>query len=247
VAAQRSQSGTPQPKSGNKALWWILGGCLAIIIISVLVVGGIAFWSYKKVKKEVKENQRRFEQAQSEAQNSAPGAGTSVAPPSQTSVPETPVPTSVSEEGTASQQDDSSLYPPAVTERTMGFIKKVYTKNGKNYLDVDYIQWLTGTEAEKALREDGQCPKTGECIVYDDYYIRNVNPLIRTFEISPDVEITMQTYEMEATGQIHAQKINISQFSQIWNTSSISGMQIAPYHIGIGNKKILEISEQYIP
>ncbi|MDD5490039.1 MAG: hypothetical protein PHP25_05180, partial [Candidatus Moranbacteria bacterium] len=246
----------PVQKGNNKVLFWILGGCLALLLIGALVIGGIAYLSWKKVKVGIKDNQQKMEQAQRRAEESAPGAG-AAAVPSQTSIPEEPVtaqnqdsggvssginPPAVSEEGIANQ-DNPSIYPPAITERAMGFIKKVYAKNGKNYLDVDYIQWLTGAEAEKAMREDGRCPKTGECIVYDDYYIRNQNPLIRTFEISPDVEITMQTYEMEATGQIHAQKINISQFSQIWNTSSISGMQIAPYHIGIGNKKILEISE----
>lgn len=246
--AQNNKQTAPSAKKGdNKILFWILGGCLVLLLIGGLVLGGIAYWSYKRVKKEIKANQQRFEQAQNQAENFAPGAEMNTLP-SQTSIPETPTPASISEEGTSSE-DTTSLYPPAVTEKAMGFIKKVYTKGGKNYLDIDYIQWLMGDAAEKAMREDGQCPKTGECIVYDGYYIRNQNPLIRTYELVPDVEITMQTYDMEATGQIQAQKITLDQFRRIWTSNDVSMIHLkdVPYHIGIGSNKILNISEQYIP
>jgi len=136
---------------------------------------------------------------------------------------------------------------PAVGETAMGYVKKIYTQAGKNFLDIDYIQWLSGDAAEQAMREDGQCPKSGECIVYDDYYIRNQNPKIRTFEIASDAKITMTTYHMETTGQIFDEPITFSQFSQIWNGSGQTRLRDVPYYITLSGDKITSIKEQYIP
>ena len=225
-------------------MFWILGGCLVLFVITGLIVGGLMYWSYKKVKRDVKENQTKFEQWKNEAEK----AKNQTEQPNNQTNSAAEEPSSVSEEGAASE-DSPSLYPPAVTEKAMGYVKKVYTQSGKNFLDIDYIQWLTGDAAEKAMREDGECPKTGECIVLDDYYIRNVNPLIRTYELAPDVEIVLVTYKLEQTGEIQDQKVTFSQFKQIWsgNDPDLAHLKNMPYHIEIGNQKILKIKEQYIP
>ncbi|MCX6766655.1 MAG: hypothetical protein NT170_02640 [Candidatus Moranbacteria bacterium] len=98
------------------------------------------------------------------------------------------------------------------------------------------------------MREDGQCPKTGECIVYDDYYIRNQNPLVRTFEISPDVKIVMQTYDAEQTGVVmNNQEISLDQFKDIYSSNSRLGLRDVPYIVEISNQQIVKITEQYIP
>lgn len=235
----------PAPQtSSNKILFWILGGCLVLFVITGLIVGGLMYWGYRKVQKDIKENQPRLQELNAEMEKMRNEAGQS-GNRMNSSAEEPPA---ISEEGAASG-DSSSLYPPAVTEKAMGYIKKVYTQGGKNYLNIDYIQWLTGTEAQKAMREDGECPKTGECIVYDDYYIRNVNPLIRTYELTPDVEIVLVTYNLEQTGEIQDQKVTFSQFKQIWsdNDPDLAHLKNMPYHIEIGNQKILKIKEQYIP
>jgi hypothetical protein len=58
----------PQPqKSGGKVWLWILGGCLTIVILSLLVMGGLAWWGAIKVKKAIQENQPKLEQMQKNA------------------------------------------------------------------------------------------------------------------------------------------------------------------------------------
>lgn len=241
VTEEKSEKGNSNHQgSSNKILFWILGGCLALLIITSLVVGAVAYWSYKKVKREIKENQPNFEQWQDKMEKMKEDTE-KYKDQTESTFEEEP---QVNEN---SSGDSGSMEFPANTERQMGYIKKVYSRGGKNFLDIDYIQWLTGTVAEKAKREDGLCPSKGECIVENDYYIRNQNPLIRTFEISPNVQITMRTYNMEMTGQIQAQKISSAEFSQIFSSSAWSHLKDAPYIVEISNNQIIRITEQYIP
>jgi len=244
------------PKGNNKVLFWILGGCLVLLVAVGLVIGVVAYLGYRKVKNEIKQNQSKIEQwqnttnkisAQSESASGGKEEPQSVSQPTPAPAPTQPSPEAIGEEPTPSGFESAAGSGPYSGERQIGYVKKVYTKDGKNYLSIDYIQWLTGAEAEKAMREDGQCPKTGECIVFDDYYIRNVNPLIRTFEVSPDAKITMQTYDMEETGLIHPQEISFAQFSWIFAPKVNSRLKDVPYIVEISSKKITKINEQYIP
>jgi uncharacterized protein HemX len=67
---QPASSGTPGPqKSGSKIWLWIIGGCLAIVIIAGLIMGGLAWWGARKVKKAIKENQPKWEEMQKGAQD----------------------------------------------------------------------------------------------------------------------------------------------------------------------------------
>ncbi len=234
------------PKSNSKVLLWILGGCLILLLIAGLAIGGIAYWSYKKVKKEIKENQSKIEQRQNETDKTKEepqNVGQPTLAPTQES------PQAISEEPTPSGFESAEGAMPYSGERQIGYVKKVYTKNGKNYLSVDYIQWLTGAEAEKAMREDGQCPKTGECIVYDDYYIRNQNPLIRTFPVAPDAEILAHDFSKTTYGDGNwNESWTFSRFSQYFNSKDGNFYWSAvPFHVEIGNNEIIKITEQYIP
>jgi hypothetical protein len=243
----------PVKKNNNKMLLWILGGCLAVILIFGLIAAGLFFWGMNKIKNEIKNNDARMGQWESnpkQAEGQAGGSNEQTNPASDASINSE---TGDSGSSASQLQDNSNAsqnaegMQPFSGEKQIGYIKKVYTKGGKNYLDIDYIQWLTGAEAQKAMREDGECPKTGECIVMDDYYIRNVNPQIRTFEILPNIEIMMQTYTMEKTGQIQPKKISFSQFSQIWNTNTKSSLKNVPYIVEISSNQIIKINEQYVP
>jgi hypothetical protein len=238
-----SKEGIAAPaKSSNKVLLWILGGCLALLIIAGLIAAALGYWGYKKVKNEIKKNQSIVEEQQVQMENIKNQAGEANQPSE--SFPEEP-PVVAQPQPTVPEEPSQNF--PENSERQIGYIKKVYIKGGKSYLDIDYIQWLTGDAAEKAMRQDGECPKTGECIVLNDYYIRNLNPLMRTFEISPDVTITMQTYDMETTGQVQAESINLSQFGQIWNGSMKPNLKSVPYIVEIQNQQITKINEQYVP
>lgn len=64
------------------------------------------------------------------------------------------------------------------------YLIAVYSKNGKNYIDVDYVEWLHGEASAKAQVEDGKCASASECYDYPNGYKRNQNPKVRTFEVS---------------------------------------------------------------
>jgi hypothetical protein len=229
-------------KSNNKIIFWILGGCLVLLVIGGLVVAGFAWWGYSKIRKEIKTQQFGRVQLPEQAidrQNAMPTSENT-----NENIPEDPA----VQPPTDNLASSSEGTTPYVAEKQIGYIKNVYTKSGKNYLDIDYVQWLTGDAAEKAMREDGRCPKTGECIVYDDYYIRNQNPLIRTLEIAPEVKIVMQTYDAERTGNVmNNQEISLDQFKGIFSSKEWSHLKDAPYIVEISNQQIIKITEQYIP
>ncbi|MGB9847855.1 MAG: peptidoglycan-binding domain-containing protein [Minisyncoccia bacterium] len=165
-------------------------------------------------------------------------------------------------------------------ERPLGYIKAVYEQNGKRYLDIDYVQWLTGKDAIRAAIEDGECfigentsqlleelekfdissgyGKFGLCAP-DGYYIRNQNSKIRTFEISNDVQIIMQTY---GSGQCHMEtneKISYEIFKSFWGNNPICApnlkndqpccthLKSVPYRLRIQNGIVTKITEYYIP
>lgn len=71
------------------------------------------------------------------------------------------------------------------------YLIATYSKNGKNYIDVDYVEWLHGDVSIKAQVEDGKCVSVSECYDYPNGYKRNQNPLVRTFEVSPSVNIVV--------------------------------------------------------
>lgn len=242
-----NESNPPAVKSNsNKVLLWILGGCLVLLIIIGLIAAGFLYWGYKKVNQVASDNKHKIEEWQNAA-NKNKEEPLNISEPAQAPAEESPQSISEDPQTNPDNSQGAEGMQPFSGEKQIGYIKKVYSKGEKNYLDIDYIQWLSGSAAEKAMREDGECPKTGECIVYNDYYIRNVNPLIRTFEIAPDAEITMQTYTMETTGQIQPEKISFLQFSQIFSSSTDLSLKNAPYIVEISSNKITKINEQYIP
>jgi hypothetical protein len=69
------------------------------------------------------------------------------------------------------------------------YLISAYTKNEKNYIDVDYTEWLHGDAYIKAAVEDGDCPNINNCQAYPNGYKRNQNPMIRTFEVSQSASI----------------------------------------------------------
>lgn len=122
-----------KPAQGsNKVLFWILGGCLVLLVIGGLVVAGFTWWGYNKIKKEIKAQQsgtvQRPVQSSSDEQNIVP-------PPANTSenIPEEPA----VQPPAANQQTAPEGTTQYVGEKQIGYIKKVYAKGGKNYLDID--------------------------------------------------------------------------------------------------------------
>lgn len=249
---EKFEQGADKPaQKSNKALFWILGGCLALLLIGGLIVAGFAWWGYGKINKEIKAQQPGMTQQNKMAMGEQGTAPVSV--DKNENIPEDPIiqpPASISEEPVSVTDSGVSddINPPVVSEKAIGYLKKVYAGSGKNYINIDYVQWLSGDTAEQAMREDGQCPKKGECTVLNDYYIRNQNPLIRTFEVSPDAEILAHDFSADYGAGNWNENWTFSRFSQYFNSNVNNGYwKTVPFHVEIGNNKVLKITEQYIP
>jgi hypothetical protein len=90
------------------------------------------------------------------------------------------------------QVADQELVTESTDENAQSaYLVGAYTKNGKNYIDVDFVEWLHGEPSISAQVEDGKCMNAQDCYDFPNGYQRNRNPLVRTFEVSPDVVINV--------------------------------------------------------
>ncbi|MDD5448502.1 MAG: hypothetical protein PHO53_04985 [Actinomycetota bacterium] len=205
---------------------------LLIILLTALVAGGgVYLWqrSYSKglraqnqqAQKENKKLQEKIRKlqnqiAQLQAQQEAPAGG------------------------------EEPINKPGEIEKAVGYIKAVYEKDGKRYLDIDYVQLFFGDEAIKAMIEDGKCPPDADPSYYvpNDWYVRNQNPKIRTFEIAKDALITTTTRldGSSTEGRIISYK-ELKQLFALYPWLSTS----APFHIQATDGRITILAEQFIP
>jgi hypothetical protein len=91
-----------------------------------------------------------------------------------------------------------------VTETRLGYVIGTST-SGPQTIDIDYVEMYSGDVAIVKAKEDGsdvvEIDEEGHEYIPNDYYIRNNNPLIRTFELASDCEILMipEMYGPDAT------------------------------------------------
>lgn len=119
------------------------------------------------------------------------------------------------------------------TENAIGLIKSVYTKSGKNYLDIDYVEFVPGGPNGDSMKND--------------------NPKIRTFEISDAINITtVYKYTTTATEQklhwetVSSTPMNWTDFYRYFNMDN-SALKSGPYRIEIKNNIVTKINQVYRP
>lgn len=126
----------------------------------------------------------------------------------------------------------------------------------------DYAQFLTGQEAIDAAVEDGvTTPEEG---VPNDYYIRNVNPQLRTLALLADVVVILATPAPGAVGEV---LVPIDEWLSLFHDDGTpydlnkedpppveephSGFfgagWGAPYWLTIDRDQVIQIRQQYLP
>jgi hypothetical protein len=108
----------------------------------------------------------------------APVSSTDTLPPA-TTLPPTPT--------TEPLSTSSEERLPNGHIRACGKIEDVWIDGGVRMLKIDYVDFLTGAEADAAAIADGFI-SPGEH-VDNDYYTRNVNPKLREFAVAKNVDI----------------------------------------------------------
>lgn len=90
--------------------------------------------------------------------------------------------------------------------KQLGYVKKLYEESGSKYISIQYVQWLSGEEAIKAIMEDDKCTREEAQSRYtNDYYIRYNNKEVKKVKVSNNA-----TYSMIKTG-VEAAKSNFDE------------------------------------
>ena len=104
---------------------------------------------------------------------------------------------------------------------------------GQRTVTFDLLQWFEGAAAAKAAAEDGE-----ESPPPNDYYIRNVNPRLRTLPITPDARLTLTGVTL-GSGGAGATEVDLA-------TVAAKG----PDHLfwaTVQGARIVALEEQYVP
>ena len=133
--------------------------------------------------------------------------------------------------------------PAAEDGKNIGYVKGVESEGATRSLKADYAELLTGNAAVRAHKADGLGDIDGE-----QYYIRNVNPALRTIPISEDAKVIVWSWFAE-TEDIQAKTIPVSEFlaSMPGGSDADESRSGLPYWFTVKNGEIVRIEEQFVP
>lgn len=118
-------------------------------------------------------------------------------------------------------------------------VRIVAVSNGDKTVRFDLIQWLTGEAANKAAAEDGE-----ESPPPNDYYIRNVNPKLRTLATAPSVTVTVNVLAAEETGSaVKDTEITLAKLAGYPRDR----VRDAVFWLTVSHGKVTRIEEQFVP
>lgn len=110
-------------------------------------------------------------------------------------VKETPTPTSSTATDTKTDTDKATTSDG----KQLGYVKKLYEESGSKYISIQYVQWLSGEEAIKAIMEDDKCTREEAQSRYtNDHYIR-YNDKEEKVKVSNDATYSIIVTGVEAT------------------------------------------------
>jgi hypothetical protein len=115
------------------------------------------------------------------------------------------------------------------------FIKKAYSKDKRHFLDVNYVEWLSGEAGIKAALEDKKCTDKKSCLP-NGYYIRDKSPEITTLPLADKVSINIIDWKSS----------NLTPKTATFD-ELITKINENPFWIEVANNQIVKISEQYRP
>ncbi|NFV13183.1 tetratricopeptide repeat protein [Clostridium sp. FAM 1755] len=157
----------------------------------------------------------------------------------------------------STKEDENQNLREVKNGKQIGFINEIYEKNGKRYLKYDDVEFFKNKDANDRTAEieaikDGK--KLPEGRVEDDYYLRNKDNTLKEYEISPNVDIYVCKYRINAnTNTTDLGKISYENFknsnlsdknSDFYYTTNYN--EILCY-IYLENNVIVKIEEQYRP
>ena len=117
----------------------------------------------------------------------------------------------------------------------------VYLKTvdpGQQTITFDLIQFFAGEAATKAAAEDGQ-----ESPPPNDYYIRNVNPRLRTLPVRSGAPITVNVLAAGSTGNATKDvSVTLDELASYFPNSGT-----APFWITVDQGQVTKVAQQFLP
>lgn len=161
------------------------------------------------------------------------------------------------ERETASNRTPETLPPDLLAEvsttetvgetgRNHGYIRRLYQQKGQYYATIDYIQFLTGEAAVAAARRQGDAvvdvQKNGDTTysVFNDYYIINESPRLRTVRLSPAA--TIKLWRSTETG-LEQYAATLTQLQE----KDPQALELSPFIIETRRGQAISLSQQYVP
>ncbi len=131
----------------------------------------------------------------------------------------------------------------------IGYIRGLWEQNDQQMIAFDKVEWLTGAEAAKAMREDGLCGSTdADCQPPNPSYMRDLDNGLVAYPLAEGVSITMQTLSHGPDGSFRPDElITLERFCRLSCEDSTSHLLSAPYWISLRSSVVTSIKEQYVP
>lgn len=119
--------------------------------------------------------------------------------------------------------------------KQLGYVKKLYEENGSKYISMQYVQWLSGEEAIKAIMEDNKCSrKDAEAMYTDDHYMRYDKDTVKV-KVSDNA-----TYNIIKTGA-EATKASYDEVNKALGETGIL------CDLTIKDNEVTDLSQRYTP
>jgi hypothetical protein len=155
-----------------------------------------------------------------------------------------------SQEPSAPQAPTATTAAPASNAATPTTAEPVVLADGRHpvYLKTvdpdgrtitfDLIQFFTGEAATKAAAEDNK-----ESPPPNDYYIRNVNPRLRTLPVAPDAPITVNVLAAQTTGSSTKDvSVTLEKLAGYFPNSGTP-----PFWITVAQGQVTKMAQQFLP
>lgn len=122
--------------------------------------------------------------------------------------------------------------------KQLGYVKKLYEESGSKYISIQYVQWLSGEEAIKAIMEDDKCTREEAQSRYtNDHYIRDINKEVKEVKVSNNA-----TYSIIKTGA-EATKSNFDEVKKELEETT----QGILCDVTIKNNEVTDLKQKYQP
>ena len=109
---------------------------------------------------------------------------------------------------------------------------------GGRTVTFDLVQWFQGDAAARAAAEDGE-----ESPPPNDYYIRNVNPRLRTLPVAAGAPITVNVLAASSTGSSTKDvTVTLDKLATYFPNSGT-----APFWITVEQGQATRIAQQFVP